>query len=391
MNIPQSEYQARIEKVKALLEIKGLDAALVYYDELNIANGWYLSGWCPQFESGAVLVSATGATCILGGPESEPFAKEAATIKETRNLRVFMVPDEEYEARIIDFDTVFQEIVGEKVSRLGIVGLNKMPYGVYKQLIEDLGDVQLVDITGEFEKFRVMKSEWEVGQIRGAFKMADEGMKAIKENVRAGIPEYYLAGLAEGKMRTAGANGFGFQTIIGASERSDGVVPTASDRILKIGDSLMTGVSARNNGYCSAAGLTFFVGGKPSSEQRKYLADVVEAFKITRSNLAPGKSAKEIDTATRNFLKKCGYGPYILCPFVHTIGLMEAEAPFFGPNSNDVLQPGMTVCIDVSLFGHPILHGIRVETGFLITENGYEAFSPYVEKLIEEPENIFNL
>jgi len=49
----------------------------------------------------------------------------------------------------------------------------------------------------------------------------------------------------------------------------------------------------------------------------------------------------------------------------------------------------MTVCVDVSLFGHPILHGIRVETGFLITENGYEAFSPYVEKLIEEPENIF--
>jgi len=46
------ETKARLEKVRSILRNKHLDAALIYYDELNIANGWYLTGWCPQFEKG---------------------------------------------------------------------------------------------------------------------------------------------------------------------------------------------------------------------------------------------------------------------------------------------------------------------------------------------------
>ncbi len=39
MGIPQEEYRARISKVQDLLQERGLQAAVVYYDELNIANG----------------------------------------------------------------------------------------------------------------------------------------------------------------------------------------------------------------------------------------------------------------------------------------------------------------------------------------------------------------
>jgi hypothetical protein len=56
----QSECDNRIAKVRELLEAKDLDLALVYYDEFNIGNGWYLTGWCPQFESGTVLVPRKG-------------------------------------------------------------------------------------------------------------------------------------------------------------------------------------------------------------------------------------------------------------------------------------------------------------------------------------------
>ena len=60
------ETESRIRKVKGILETKNLDAALIYYDELNIANGWYLTGWCPQFESGAVLVPGAGTAAAFG-------------------------------------------------------------------------------------------------------------------------------------------------------------------------------------------------------------------------------------------------------------------------------------------------------------------------------------
>jgi hypothetical protein len=120
----QSECDQRIAKVRQLLEAKNLDLALVYYDEFNIGNGWYLTGWCPQFESGTVLVPAKGTPLLLGGPESEPFAKLDSTITETRNFPVFMVPDEEYpNATIIDFPGLFSELnatIGQ-VKRIGLV------------------------------------------------------------------------------------------------------------------------------------------------------------------------------------------------------------------------------------------------------------------------------
>lgn len=55
---------------------------------------------------------------------------------------------------------------------------------------------------------------------------------------------------------------------------------------------------------------------------------------------------------------------------------MEAETPFFGPNGDFVLEPGVIVNIDVSFFGHPELHGGRIETGFVITDNGCKPLSP---------------
>ena len=107
----ESENAVRMAAVRKILEEKNLDLALVYYDEFNIGNGWSLTGWCPQFESGAVLVPRKVEPLLLGGPESEPFAKQDSAVKETRNFPVFMVPDEEYPAAtIIDFPHLFAEL-----------------------------------------------------------------------------------------------------------------------------------------------------------------------------------------------------------------------------------------------------------------------------------------
>ena len=146
----KSESDARLAKLREILEAKGLDLALVYYDEFNIGNGWYLTGWCPQFESGAVLVPRKGTPMILGGPESEPFAKLDSAITETRNFPVFMVPDEEYPAAtIIDFPKLFAELNATlgKVTRIGLVGVEKMPQGCYSALCEGFAGVEMVALT----------------------------------------------------------------------------------------------------------------------------------------------------------------------------------------------------------------------------------------------------
>ena len=146
----QKETDARIGRIRGILAEKKLDAALVYYDELNIANGWYLTGWCPQFEKGAVLIPIEGQPLLLGGPESEPFAQMASAITETRCFPVFMVPEEEYpNATIIDFAMLNAELkkAGTVLHRIGVVGTATIPHQVYCDFAAGFEGVEIVDIT----------------------------------------------------------------------------------------------------------------------------------------------------------------------------------------------------------------------------------------------------
>lgn len=381
MALPEKEFETRLKRVQELLKTKNLDALLIYYDELNVANGWYLSGWCPQFESGCIFVPRSGEPMILGGPESEPFAHTDSSIKKTRNIPSFMVPGEEYpNARISSFAEVLKEAgLQGKNERIGMVGFTKIPLSVYERLREELKEVELVDITSEYESFRVIKSPWEVQQIRRAFAMASEAFQAMEPFVQEGVKEVEVAAAGEGRARSLGANWFAFQTIVASGRRTNAVVPTASEKELEIGETVMLGLSPRSNGYAGVFGYTTVVGNYPNEAQRQCLQDLQEAYRVTKSNLRPGIRGKDLDVVTREFLVQRGYEKYLVCPFVHTIGLMEAEGPFFGPHSEDTLQPGMTVCIDVSVFGVPEVHGVRFESGYLITECGAEPLSPFME------------
>lgn len=378
------EVEERIKKVREVLEKKNLDFAFVYYDEFNLANAWYLTSWCPQFESGAVLIPKEGTPMILGGPESEPFAKLDSAIKETRNLPVFMVPEEEYpNAIIIDFPTLFEEIgKGKKIKRVGMVGLDQMPVSVYKQIVESFKGVELIDITKVYTELRYVKSRWEREQIRYAFNLAYLGYKEMKDKIKPGVYEYEVAASGEATVRSKGANGFGFKTIVASGVRSNAVVPTASDKIMQAGEMVMIGLSPKWKGYCGCVGDTLPVSGEFTKEQEECINHLREAMSLTKEQLKPGKIGKEIDAPARAYFERIGYSKYLVCPFVHSIGLNEAEQPFFGPNSKDELKPGMTVCIDISFFGHPQFNGVRLETGYEITETGVIPLSEETEKLL---------
>ena len=382
--LPEQEYNARIKNVRELLRERDLDIALVYYDEFNIGNGWYLTGWCPQFESGAVLIPREGDPLILGGPESEPFAKLDSAITETRNFPVFMVPDEEYpNATIIDFPKLFEELNARlgSVKRVGLVGGGRMQADCYRQIVEGFKDAQLVDITEQFVSLRFIKSPWEREQIRSAFQLADACYEAMKGKTAPGVSEIEVAAAGEYAARSRGATGFGFGAIVGSGARSNAVVPTASSKKLQAGELVMIGMAPKVFGYAGVFGDVLPVGGKYTDKQAECMSILKEALRLTREQLAPGKVGKEIDAPARAFFAKHGFSKHLVCPFAHTIGLHEAESPFFGPGSEDVLAPGMMVCVDISFFGHPEYNGVRIETGYEITKDGAEPMSPKMDQL----------
>ena len=376
------ETERRLNDVRQILRDKKLDAALVYFDELNVANGWYLTGWCGQFEKGAVLVPVEGEPILLGGPESEPFAQAESAITKVRCFPVFMVPEEEYpNATILDFKALNDELKAEGTTlrRIGLVGTTTIPHQVYLDFSAGFAGVEIVDITDEYEDLRAYKSAWEGEQLIAAAQLCDLAYDKMVAAIKPGVREIEVAAAGEAICRQNGANSFAYSCICGSGARAKSVVPTATNRVMQDGELVMIGLAPRINGYAGTFGDTLPVNGVYTQRQKDLINHMRETMRLTKDMLRPGMTGKEIDVPGRKYYEKHGLADYIVCPFAHSIGLMEAEAPFFGPNGDFVLVPGMAVMVDISFFGHPELHGGRIETGYIITENGCKPMSPKMD------------
>jgi Xaa-Pro aminopeptidase len=383
MSIPNSEMEGRARRALRLAEENGADFLFVYYDEYNVMNGRYLTGWCPTIERGAVIISRFRDPFLIGGPEAGPSARLDSDIKEIVSSQVFMVPEEEYPgAEILSFRQIAERYFGgAKIERIGMVGANTVPHSIYAQLTEEMPTAEIVDLTDEFETLRYVKSPWEREMVQKAYEIADASFRRLEDSVTDGRREYEAAAEAEYAARKAGADGFGYRTIVGSGERAIGIVPPATERVFRSGEMVLLGVAPRYNGYNATACAPAIVGNRPTKTQKRIIENVYRALLLTRDAIRPGLTGREIDRVPREFLRAQGYGDYIPMPFVHSSGLSEFEKPFFGPNSDDVIQENQVLCIDIAMFGHPEVPGIRAETAYWVTMRGVECFSPFMEQL----------
>ena len=384
MRIPASEYSARIEKVRNLMRNKNIDAAFIYHDELYMCNGCYLTNYWPTIESGAVLVPIEGEPLLLGGPEAIPYADEVSMVKEKRSVECFIVPEEEYPGAVIhSMPEIFHEAMGGRpLQRVGVVGYSRIPFGIMETLTKGLPSVEFVDLTRDYVLLRAIKSESEISVMAKSFEIGNEGLRAAVSTVRPGATEFEIAGAAEGKMRRLGADGFNFRGLVGSGVRSNGVVPPASGKRLQSGELVLIGFSPKVLGYAAGVAITVPVDNPPTKAEMQFVNDLVDTLELTRDSIKPGLKGKEIDAIPRQFLTRKGYGDYLSMGFVHTVGLNEYELPFFGPNSDDVLEENMTVCIDIAMFNHPVFHGARHEAGYVVRSDGAKPLSQGLEDLI---------
>ena len=84
--IPDEEFAARLERVRASMAERGLDCLFVFSNETDPSDVRYLSDYWPNFENAGVLVPAEGAAVLLIGPEAETYASSRSRIREMRRL-----------------------------------------------------------------------------------------------------------------------------------------------------------------------------------------------------------------------------------------------------------------------------------------------------------------
>lgn len=383
--IPKMEFENRIEKLRAEMELCGLDALLVYGDEYRKENLRYVSNYWPIFERGALLLGKTGTPVVLCAPEGEQVAVEMSVFEDVRLLPDFLcvtVADEiDYPlAKYTSFKNLAAELCAEgKIGKLGICGIDAMPITLY-QTIEAAFSCEIVDAAPILQKLRKKKSANECACLKEAARIADEGMKAIMTSDIIGLTELQACGIAEAAARREGAEHIIF-SVFGSGERTSTIIGRPTDKVIEDGDMIMLSLAVQYQGYVATCEAPFAVGNV--SEETRHVIDVlIHASAAGLPHLKAGEPMKNFVCAVRGYFREAGLSQYDVYPPLHGIGCAEAESPYPDENTEAVFEAGMTVNTDISLFG---LQGgsNRIEEGFVITEDGAQTLSPYVRQYCE--------
>ncbi len=387
MQIKKIEFEQRIERIKAGMDILNLDVLAVYGDEYRKENLRYVSNYWPIFERGICFISQNNDPIVAGAPEGEMYTKEMCVWNDVRNVKELAcvsVPEEiEYpQAQFSNFKEILSEISGKrKRLRLGLAGYYDIPAPIRDRLVEAVPEMELVDADSILTDVRVRKSQAEIECLQKAGEIACIGYQELIKNAVPGNTELLAAGKAEGAARSAGAEAITFH-VFGAGVRTHTVIGRPTENIICEGDMIMSALAVQYAGYVSTVAFPFVAG--PQTPAQTQMLDVLfEAANVQQKYLRPGVVSGEMVRAVQAVYTKHHLQEFDLYPPMHGIGLAEAESPYPDHTSTYTFEAGMCVNSDISLFGHAAGSN-RIEEGFLISEEGPVSLTPLIRRLCAE-------
>ena len=223
-NIPKEEYFDRIAKFQARIKEAGLDACLVHGTECDFANIRYLTEYWPTFEQAGVFVPAVGKPILLIGPESEKYAHGRNVLPDVMmmlNYRESAEPDYPGIPLATYGDVVKASMGRRKLKKLGLVGTAVMTKPTLDAVAAQLPGVEVVVADDVFRPLRWIKSENELACHRAAFKVCEKAVEAILNEMKPGMTELQVIGIAQ---REIYANGGDYALFRSPDHRQESVL-----------------------------------------------------------------------------------------------------------------------------------------------------------------------
>ncbi|MFB0546777.1 MAG: M24 family metallopeptidase [Anaerolineae bacterium] len=380
--IPKAEFQERIKRVQEELARRGLDALLTFGSEAEPALVRYLSDYWPAFEKAGVLVPVEGEPILIIGPESLTYAQSHSKIEKIRQILEYRESSEpDYPGVPLDaFPSVFDEISGGRgVKRLGVAGYTVTTVPVYEVLRKVMAGGELVRADDILIEMREVKSENELELMRQAFRISEQAVEAVLNNIRPGMTELQVVGIAQEVIYRNGAEYEGHPMYVLSGRHSANAIGRPTHRKLVEGEVIQLNIGARVGGYSSSVGRPICLGRIPD-DVRGLLQMGLDAANKTMEIMRAGVQAKDVALQIKDFITKRGYEDCILYGPCHGIGLMECEHPWMETNSEYELQENYTFQVDSFLYTQS--YGARWEDGVRVTKDGVEQFSTYRRELI---------
>ena len=380
--IPDQEYAERIRRFQANIRAAGLNAALVHGNEADFANVRYLSEYWPTFEAGGVFVPARGKPILLIGPESETYARgrsKIARIEKMVEYRESAEPQYPGIAVASFKDIARKALPGGRLRKLGLVGYAVMSLPVYASLQQDLPGVQLVKADETLVSLRRVKSANEVALMRRAFQIAEKAVDAILGEIRPGMTELQVIGIAQREIYRHGGEYEGHALYCFCGPATNNAISRPTHNKIRRNEMIQLNIGARVGGYSSSVGLPFSIGRLPARKQR-LLEFGLEAHFKTIDLMRGGKPAAAVVKEYEEFVTRRGFRRFMLYGPCHGIGMMEVEQPWMESVSTYDLQENMTFQVDTFFYDKGF--GLRWENGVRVTRTGVEKLSRKFMKLV---------
>jgi Xaa-Pro aminopeptidase len=242
---------------------------------------------------------------------------------------------------------------------------------------------ELVPLENVMLNIRKVKDDHEIDLIRKSVAVAEEAFEAIKDEIKPGQTENYLAGLLILELRSRGASGTSFPPIVatGANSSLPHYRPSDDKTEIEKDQACLLDWGAVLNGYCSDLTRTFLLGHVPHKIREIYKV-VYDAQVAAIKFLRPGVTTMQADRVARDVIEKAGYGDEFGHGLGHGIGREIHELPSLRKTGGEEeLRPGMILTVEPGIY-LPGVGGVRIEDDVLITHSGCEVLSS-LDKTLE--------
>ncbi len=240
--------------------------------------------------------------------------------------------------------------------------------------------LEITDSLPAFTEEMAVKRTDELENIARACKIADEAYLGLLGRFREGMTENELAAELEYLMRTGGASGTSFETIVAFGKNSSVPHHETGETKLKYGDVVLIDFGCVAGGYCSDCTRTLVFGGKPDAEFAEMYDRVLNAHMLAKEKIRENMSGREADATARDYLTGYSLGEYFTHSLGHGIGINIHEYPNLSPKSEHILKQNMVFSDEPGVYFEG-KYGIRIEDTVTLTADGVKSLTDTDKKL----------
>ena len=248
---------------------------------------------------------------------------------------------------------------------------------VFQKVSRRIPGVQIVDRTQLLAKMRSVKSVAERECMKEAVRISAIGYEEVLRTMKPGMTEFDVQETLEHAYRANGSRGPAYNTIAGSGFNGTVLHYGANDQVLQDGELIVIDSGADYRGYAADVTRTFPVNGRFTRRQKEIYSVVLRALEASIKKVRAGITFDQIDKASRDIIRKAGYGDYFIHGIGHHLGIEVHDITPEGP-----LKEGAVITIEPGIYIPDENLGVRIEDDIVVTRTGHINLSRSIPKSV---------